>query len=357
MKNMKRIIVNLLLFSLTAVSLLSGCQRNASEKVFSIEVKDASSAGSLNKEQSASVNAQAELEKEKQLALERKAEEEKKLEAQRKAEEQKKIEEQKKLEPQKPEVTQAAIMEQIINSPGTLEEKMRKYLGSNLSMVGLVYYDLNSGEKIAINENKVFLAASTVKVQMNMIAYDLVRQGKLSLEEKLTYSSSFYEGGTGILQGMDKSNPIPIKTLLDYSIIYSDNIATNMMLRRLGGSKNVRKITNSMVGTKVDTTKNNVTTEEEFRVLKKLYDGRNDKYYSHLIDVMKKTTFHDRLDKYVPKEICAHKIGDYGGYVNDVGIIFTEKPYILVVYTNGLAGSAEKIAQLSKLVYREQLEK
>ena len=41
---------------------------------------------------------------------------------------------------------------------------------------------------------------------------------------------------------------------------------------------------------------------------------------------MKKTDFHDRLDKYVDKSIVAHKIGDYNDYVNDVGVVMFVVP-------------------------------
>lgn len=389
-----RVLVKLLMFTLTSIFLLLGCQIKTYQTVYMSVADQTSYVNSVDEDQLIIQEAKIRLEKERRLQIALRVEEKKRLEEQRKQEEQKKLEEQKKIEEQKkldekkkleeqkkaeeqknvtgnnsvqgntessetnkPVITQTEIMDEIINSQMTLEEKIKKYLGSNTSMVGLVYFDINTGEKIAINENKVFLAASTVKVQMNMIAYDWIKQGKLSLEEKIAYNEAYYEGGTGILQGKDKSKPIPVKTLLDYSIIYSDNIATNMILRRLGGSKSVRAAANLLAGTEVDTSKNNVTAEKEFRILKKLYEGREDEHYSHLIEVMKKTVFHDRLDKYIPKDICAHKIGNYGGYVNDVGIIFTEKPYILVIYTNGLAGSTEKIAQLSRLIYIEQLKK
>ncbi|MBE6047004.1 MAG: serine hydrolase [Clostridium sp.] len=48
---------------------------------------------------------------------------------------------------------------------------------------------------------------------------------------------------------------------------------------------------------------------------------------------MKQTTTHDRIDKYIPNDIVAHKIGDYERYVNDIGIIYTDEPYILAIYT------------------------
>lgn len=283
----------------------------------------------------ASANSNTEEEKKRQEEEKKKAEEEKK-----------KAEEKARLDKWKTD------MEAAINS----------YLGSNASKVGMVYYDLTFDQKIAINEEKVFTAASTVKVQINMLAYDWVKQGKLKLDETMQYINSDYEGGTGLLQGMDKSKPFPIQMLLDYSIKYSDNIATHMLQRRLGGAKAIRQMANELVGTNTDIEENKITAEQEFRLLKKLYENREDENYAHLLSVMKDTTFHDRIDKYLPHEICAHKIGNYENYTHDVAIVFTEKPYILVVYTQGLPSTKEKpveeiIAGLSKLIYDEQLKK
>ncbi|NLZ47920.1 MAG: serine hydrolase [Clostridiales bacterium] len=244
-----------------------------------------------------------------------------------------------------------------------LEQQIKDFWGEELPKVGLVYYDLERDQKIAINEDKVFLAASTSKVQINMITYELAKNGDLSLEEGILYlEEDFAEGAGRILADYKKTEPIPIQVLLDYSIKYSDNIATNMIIRRLGGSVNLRKLANIMAATNTDTEENFVTPEQQFRLLKLLYDKRKDKYYSHLLKLMKNTDFHDRLDKYIPKKIVAHKVGDYSTYVHDVGIIFTEKPYILVVYTNNLPELIykqphERIAKLSKLIYEAHLKK
>lgn len=66
---------------------------------------------------------------------------------------------------------------------------------------------------------------------------------------------------------------------------------------------------------------------------------------------MKETVFHDRLDKYVPKNIVAHKIGNYGAFVNDAGIVYAPKPYIIAVYTEGLTNADEIIANINKMLY------
>lgn len=364
-KELRRTAGLLLAFILTA-AIFSGCEaKNTSNGE---QPTLANAAVDVKIKEQIKLIEQKRLEDQKKAEEQRKLEEQKKLEDQKKLEEQKKAEEQKKLaEKNKQEEQKKAAVnsapasgsdtDAIVKADSSLGDKLKKYLGSNISKVGLVYYDLSSGEKVAINENNVFLAASTLKVQMNMIAYDKAARGELSLDKQLQYNSSYYESGTGILQGMDKSKPFPVQMLLDYAIIYSDNIATNMILHELGGGTNVRKLTNSMVGTNVNPNGNNVSPEEEFRVLKRLYEGKGNPHYAHLIGIMKKTVFHDRLDKYVPQSIVAHKIGNYGSYTNDVGIIFTDKPYILVVYTNGLSGAADKIAQISKIVYQCQLRK
>lgn len=247
-----------------------------------------------------------------------------------------------------------------LEKASTLESRIRSYLGSGISRVGFIYYDLTTGKKISINGNKICTAASTYKVGMNMVAYNWVREGKLSLSEGLSYKNIYYEEGTGILQGQINTtlkNPVKVQKLLDYSIIYSDNIATKMIQARLGGGQAVRKAVCDMTGITVDTVNNKITPEMELRLLKNLYENRNDQYNSHLISIMKQTIFHDRIDKYVPQYLTAHKIGNYGTYVNDVGIVFTDEPYIIVIYVDGISDSAEKIAHISKMVYQAQLEK
>ncbi|WP_298840049.1 serine hydrolase [Clostridium sp.] len=242
-----------------------------------------------------------------------------------------------------------------------LLNRIKSYLGSGVTRVGFIYYDLSTGDKISINPNKVCIAASTYKVGMNMVAYDTVRAGKIKLTDGLKYNSAYYESGTGILQGQLKTtlkHPVALQKLLDYSIIYSDNIATNMISSRLGGARIVRQKVATMTGiTGVNTIKNVLTPEIETRLLKKLYIGRNDKYYSRLISDMKRTKFHDRIDKYVPRNLVAHKIGNLGSYTNDVGIVFTDKPYLIVMYVDGLSHSAEKIATVSNMVYQNQLKR
>lgn len=235
-----------------------------------------------------------------------------------------------------------------------LEKQIKVYLGENVNKCGLIYYDINSKKSIEINADNQFSAASTIKVPINMLMYDMVQEKKIDINEKLKYQESDFEEGAGVLQGSELSNPIAIKTLSDYSIRYSDNIAINMLLRKVG-NENRYKFIESVVGHKIVHEGNNITPKDSFKILERLYlNPKNNEYYSTLIETMKKTEFHDRIDKYIPRGIVAHKIGDYADYVNDIGIVFKDNPYILVIFTKDIPDANEVIGQVSKIIYDNQ---
>lgn len=242
-----------------------------------------------------------------------------------------------------------------------LSTKIKNYLGSDVDKVGFVYYDLSSNKSIALNEDKVCIAASTYKVSMNLVAYNMINDGKFNLTDTVPYKADFYETGAGSLQYKTKTlskSPIAFSTLLDLSITQSDNIATNMISDKIGGADYVRKEVSNITGvTDIDTTTNVITPKIAFRLLKTLYDNKSNENYAHLINAMKETEFHDRIDKYLPHKLVAHKIGNFDSYTNDIGIVFTDKPYIFVIYVDGLPKPEEKIAKISKMVYDAQLTK
>jgi beta-lactamase class A len=235
-----------------------------------------------------------------------------------------------------------------------LQSKLKEYIGSDESRIGLVFCDLTTNSSIEINPDMKFAAASTVKVPMNIVLLDLAQDGTIDFDGSMQYTSDDYEGGTGILQGKDKSDPIPLRTLSEYSIVYSDNIATQMIIRKIGRELMYDKFS-AMAGQDVERTGNLTRASYNAAYLKRLYaNPDNNPYYDFLIANMKKTIFHDRIDKYIPQDITAHKIGNYSSYVNDIAIVYTKRPYILVVYTNGVSNAAEKIAQISKMIYEYQ---
>jgi beta-lactamase class A len=237
-----------------------------------------------------------------------------------------------------------------------LEDELRSVIGDKIGQVGVVYFDLNSKDTIAINGEQSFVAASTVKVPVNMALLNFVERGIIDINDALLYQDYDYEEGTGILQGLDLSEPIPITELVVDSIIYSDNIATNMLIDKIGFYE-MKAEFQEMLGHSIEFENNYITPIDAVEFLKQLYyNPQANPYYLWLIDIMKNTIFHDRIDRDIPAHIVAHKIGNYDSYANDIGIVFTERPYILAIYTEDITDDAEDlIAALSKVVYDYQM--
>ena len=245
-----------------------------------------------------------------------------------------------------------------IKSSSNLEDALRNFLGDEASKVGLVYYDISSGESFSINGSKTFTAASTYKVPLAMIIYDRISKGTIKETDTIKFTESCREGGTGILQNSNLSSPIKISTLVEDAIRYSDNIAANMLIKSVSYST-YKRLEDLKLGITTNHAKNEITAQGAFNVLKSLNDGANNgnKNYSKIIGWMKQTVFNDRISRNLPNSIVAHKIGNYGSNVHDVGIIYSENPYILTICTNGLRDPNTTISGISEIIYARQLGK
>lgn len=238
--------------------------------------------------------------------------------------------------------------------------KINDYLGDDINKVSISYYDINSGKNFNINEKVELKAASTVKVPVSMMLYDAINNGEITEQSTMLYRNGDYEASFGGIGYEDLSKPKTFEHINECMIIYSDNVAVNMLLRYFGNNRRYDYI-EAIVGHEVNRKGNISTAEDTMKILKHLYfNPNNNPHYGKIIELMKKTSFHDRLDKLIPQENVAHKIGDYqdntGNYVHDVGIIYGKKPYILVVMTKNLGNTYDRIAQISKIVYDEQVE-
>lgn len=237
------------------------------------------------------------------------------------------------------------------NNDYPLADRIKIYLGHDINNIGLIYYNIENGDSIFNNASDTFIAASTYKVGLNLYVYYLYSIGQINLNDYIQYEYCDYEEGTGILQYEDYISAYSIQDLLDLSLIYSDNIATNMLGRYLGGHEEVRKNLYELLNIDFDYTENIITPAIEFKILEYIYDNKDLDTFSHMINVLTETEYNDRLSKYLNEDIVAHKIGTYDTYVHDVGIVLDDSPYILIIYTYDIDDSEEKIANISKAVY------
>ena len=216
-----------------------------------------------------------------------------------------------------------------------VDNKTNEVLGDYKNNVAIYFKNLNTDEEYTLNPDKYYIAASTNKVPLSMLILDEVIAGNKSLDDLIHFSEEDKEEGSGVLSSLDEVPDITINEAIYLSIVNSDNIAKNMLSRVAETNitdymKEITEDNNILEG--------NYTTARQLGILlNNLYENPdNTPYYNTLIEYMTKTTYHDRLDKYLDYNKVAHKIGNYYRYYHDIGIIYGEDPYILVILTKDI---------------------
>ena len=225
------------------------------------------------------------------------------------------------------------------------DEIISLYNGVNANFM---YTDLESDYSFGEGEDSELYAASVTKLPAVLYAYKLADDGKLDLDKELTYLAKYKTGGSGIIQKDSIGTKYKLRTILEYTIRYSDNIGYAMLLDELGGRSVVKEYWANL-GYDIHYSDNfgNLSPSLGNGYIKEVY-----KYYltgkdnaKKLIQDMKVS---DNLDYVKSGDIeVAHKYGEYvegGGYYNDVSLNFTEHPFALsITSTLGLTDKMKNL--------------
>ena len=206
-----------------------------------------------------------------------------------------------------------------------------------------LYYDINTGDTFSYEENEEMFTASTIKAALAIYIYDLASKGQTSLDKKLTYSASYYGGGSGILRTKTIGSMFTIRTLIEYSIVESDNSAYLMLLNEYG-YKNVQAFWLGQGTTttyKTSTKWGTMTATDGLIYMKYLYKfaRENKEYGMSLIKVFKSAKVKYIYAPVFSEVEIAHKSGFTLEAANDLSIVFAKNPYIITIFTekNGLS--------------------
>lgn len=220
------------------------------------------------------------------------------------------------------------------------------------------YYNPQTQKYYFDNQEKYFKGASTVKVPVAMIYYDKIRNGELTEESTLQYTSDDYEAGGGTTASTyNVGNYIPISFLLEQSIINSDNTAVNILIDGIGYRKSRELMAQYSDEEFIDDfyTSNLTKASFGFDIINHIY--QNQENYQELIGYMKQSSFGEYLKKYITEYDVAHKYGSYAGNVHDYGIVFADSPYLIGVYTQNVPNADELIANISRQVLDIKIDK
>lgn len=219
-----------------------------------------------------------------------------------------------------------------------------------------LYYDINTGDTFSYKENTTMFTASTIKAALAIYIYDLASKGQTSLDKKLTYSPSYYGGGSGILRTKTIGSMFTVRTLIEYSVIESDNSAYLMLLNEYG-YKNVQAFWLGQGTTttyKASTKWGTMTATDGLIYMKYLYkfSKENKEYGAGLLKVFKQAKFRYVYAPILSDIEIAHKSGFTLESANDLSIIFTKNPYIITIFSkkNGLSSDRTFFVNITKKI-------
>jgi len=217
---------------------------------------------------------------------------------------------------------------------------------------GVYVYQLDGKNEYGIHQGEIFPAASLMKLPVMLTLYQeaQLRQGSAGqasvdfLETKYKLTEKDKINGAGILQGKPVGSTYTYRQLAEFMGQYSDNTANNILVKVLGQEKIQQTI--SKLGMTKTSFKNYTTTPEDIGIFfRQLYQGGivNKENQDEILRFLTKTAFEDWIPAGLANDIrVAHKIGKDTGTFSDAGIIFVQKPFILVIMSKNTKESEAK---------------
>jgi beta-lactamase class A len=270
---------------------------------------------------------------------------------------------------------------QSTSRTGELQRLLDSAVARFPGKAGVWVKHLTTGEEAGARADDLFNSASVIKLPVLVLAMQMVDQGQLSLDDRITVTAADVRGGSGVLRLFDAGLQPTLRDLLTQMVVTSDNTATDIAIAKVGGVERVNSWlrTNGYDGS----IRLNMTTGELFAKYAELPTGstrddktNNDRRFwlgemtpratGRLIDAMQRCA--DGTDTGAPlasKARCgdmmrmmraqlagqrrlphflavpiAHKTGDFPPVLaNDVGVIFTRSgPVVVSFFANAITG-------------------
>jgi beta-lactamase class A len=193
---------------------------------------------------------------------------------------------------------------------------------------GVVVLDPSSGERVAMDADRRFLAASLNKLPVLMTLYRAAASGAVDLDDKISMQASDVQAyGTGVLYTYPVGHTTTLRECARLLIKESDNTAWKMLDRYLGRDYIRAELYRVGARSTEYWFPNTTTPDDVLLVLEKISDPSytNPDLSAEMLDIMTNTAFEDRLPQPLPEGTrVSHKIGYYGTTFADAGVVFPE---------------------------------
>jgi len=248
---------------------------------------------------------------------------------------------------------------------------------------GIYVKSLETSEEIAIDADRQMETMSTIKIPLMVEVLEQIKAGKFALTDKYTFVQADSQPGTGTIQRLDPGAVMTVKDLITMMIIVSDNTATEVLYRMVGGPEAVNRRMDAL-GMK-NTRAMNVpsrwfpslrsapSTEQFYRDGKYPFGLTTPREMGQLLEMMERGTLVDknasdlmlrimrgqlyrtRIPRYLSGYTIPHKTGDFLPFVgDDVGMLEAPgRTIVISVFTGNHFGSGEALENAIGLVAKE----
>lgn len=235
----------------------------------------------------------------------------------------------------------------------SLEHQLQSLLANKSADVGIAALDLRTGEMVSIKGDQPFPMASTVKIAVAALYLAQVEHGRRTLDDRISGQSA--------------------RGLMERMIIRSDNHATDLLLRDVGGPKALQewiedhRLSNMRVDRNIAQllqakrdlwdVRDSSTPKAMVELLRRIDSGQllQPKGRAHLLDLMRRCmTGKNRMKALLPSGTrIEHKTGTLNGYVSDVGIITMPdgRRVAIAAFARGGSDRPRTIAQAARAIY------
>lgn len=257
--------------------------------------------------------------------------------------------------------------------PGMSEA--RRVVESYSGTAGFYALDLKSGAGYGVRPDEPFFSASTIKLPVMVAVYRRIDEGKLAYGDVFQTTEEDWAAGAGWLRWDTPGATTTVEDSLWLMITQSDNVATNALVRQIGGPEYVNEVARSLGArdtvlyeklsserAAVPSLDNRTTPRDMALMLREITskDAASDFACEEMLGLMRQNNLEYWMEAGVPEGMpVANKAGWLDATYNDVGFVeYRDRPYILATFTKygekKMEQGAQPLQNVSEAVWLAQ---
>ncbi len=254
--------------------------------------------------------------------------------------------------------------------------EIEKRIQASGADVAIAFRTLDGNLEWRVRADEPFHAASTMKVPVMIELFRQVKEGKARLDEPLVVRNEFHsivDGSAYSLDAADDSESELYKAagqtrtleqLCEAMITVSSNLATNLLIEKLG-VENIRKTMGALHAEGMNVLRgvedgkayekglNNTTTARGLEVLlEAIAEGKavDAEASRQMVQILERQKWNEAIPAGLPPGTAvAHKTGEITKIHHDAAIVYTKRPFVLVILVRGMADSKASAALMADI--------